>query len=83
MNLSKWQALVAIIMSIITPTLAGVGSYYKSQASTQVEMEKLRTERAEQYVRKDAVDKLTDKVDAIAKDTAAIRGYIEGQRSRR
>lgn len=76
-TLTKIELLLAVLVGILSPTIAGVASYVKSNGEIERKMEVLRTERETNFVRKDAFRDMSYKVDRIAEDMAEIKGYLK------
>lgn len=66
-EMKRAHAVVALILAIASPCVAGLASYYNAMA---------------QLAPKSEVEKMRDKVDRIAEDVATIKGILQGQQGK-
>lgn len=72
----KTKISLGVALGLLTP----VGAYHKAMSDMRVEIVNVRLERERDFVKKDDLQKLIEKVDKVAEDVAVMRGYLEGPR---
>lgn len=60
-SIKRIHLLIGLVLSIMIPTATSVSAYYKS---------------TENFVRKDDVKAMNEKLDRLAEDTATIKGMM-------
>jgi len=78
-NVSKMQLIVALLLQVGAPIAAGFTAYQKSHADIRVQLEEIRVEREKDFVRKDDMRIMMEKLDIIGQRISNIEGFLRKQ----
>lgn len=81
--LTNAQVFVGLLFAFLTPSVAGVAAYYQTVGDIKNDIQTVRVDTERDYVRKEELKEVSQKLDKISEDLNKVLGYLERERNRR
>jgi hypothetical protein len=75
--LKKWQLMLAILGSILVPTVTATGAYFKKFSQVDEKINKLEVDTVKSYVDKDSFKRLDDRTRRMENDLVEIKTIVK------
>jgi hypothetical protein len=77
------QIFIGMLLAFLTPSVAGVAAYYQTVSDLRQDIQKVRLESEQDFVRKEELREVSVKLDKISEDLNKVLGYLEKERYKR